>query len=80
MKNIPEIKLRQIVTDYGIKIRELLLLQTKLKEIIDVSHIPIFNQTAAYPIILTFSKASSTLDQDNLSNVFSIYPKIGNLI
>ncbi len=68
-----------LTTDYGIKIRELLLTQTRLDELIDISHIPVFYQTATYPIILTFKKASSTLDQDNLSNDFTIIPKISDL-
>lgn len=68
-----------LTTDYGIKIREMLLTQTQLDELIDISHIPVFYQTATYPIILTFNKSSTTLDQDNLENVLTIVPKITDL-
>ncbi|MCE7744186.1 MAG: hypothetical protein GPJ52_03510 [Candidatus Heimdallarchaeota archaeon] len=68
-----------ISTDYGIKIRKMILKETKLKEIIDVSYLPIFKDAATYPIILTFSKASTTLDVENLKNKFLIIPKVDEL-
>jgi len=68
-----------ISTDYGIKIRKLILRETRLKEIIDVSYLPIFKDAAAYPIILTFCKASSTLDVENMKNKFLIVPKLDNI-
>ncbi|MCG3253253.1 MAG: Eco57I restriction-modification methylase domain-containing protein [Candidatus Heimdallarchaeota archaeon] len=68
-----------ISTDYGIKIRKLILKETKLKEIIDVSYLPIFKDAATYPIILTFSKASTTLDVKNLENEFLIIPKLDKI-
>ena len=45
--------------DYGLKIREMLLRDTALKEIINVSSLPIFQKTAAYPIIISFKKISN---------------------
>jgi hypothetical protein len=48
--------------DYGLKIRELLLKNTELKEIIDISSLPIFGRTAAYPIIISFKKAPPKSD------------------
>ncbi len=68
-----------ISTDYGIKIRKMILKETKLKEIIDVSYLPIFKDAATYPIILTFSKASTTLDVKNLENEFLIIPKLDKI-
>jgi hypothetical protein len=68
-----------ISTDYGIKIRKLILRETRLKEIIDVSYLPIFKDAATYPIILTFSKASTTLDVKNLENEFLIIPKLDKI-
>ena len=46
--------------DYGLKIREMLLRKTELKEIINISSLPIFHKTAAYPIIISFKKRTST--------------------
>jgi len=46
--------------DYGLKIREMLLRKTELKEIINVSSLPIFQKTAAYPIIISLKKKPST--------------------
>lgn len=68
-----------ISTDYGIKIRKKILKETRLKEIIDVSYLPIFKDAATYPIIITFSKASTTLDVKNLENEFLIIPKLDKL-
>jgi type I restriction-modification system DNA methylase subunit len=44
------------VTDYGIKIREILAKNTEIEQILDVSYLPVFKGTAAYPIILIFRK------------------------
>jgi len=46
--------------DYGLKIREMLLRDTELKEIINVSSLPIFQKTAVYPIIISFKKRTNT--------------------
>ena len=42
--------------EYGLKIRELLLRITEIKEILNISSLPIFKNTAAYPIILSCKK------------------------
>jgi len=46
--------------DYGLKIREMLMRKTELKEIINISSLPIFHKTAAYPVIITLKKRTST--------------------
>lgn len=43
--------------DYGIRIRQMLINETELKEIINISSIPIFGRTAAYPIIISLKKS-----------------------
>ena len=48
--------------DYGVKIREILLRQTELKEINNVSSLKLFNKTATYPIIITLKKGVSNED------------------
>ena len=40
-----------IITDYGIKIRKFLL-EKQILKIMDVSHLPVFKGTAAYPIVI----------------------------
>lgn len=52
--------------DYGVKIRELLLQNTEIKEIINISSLPVFKNTAAYPIILFFKKKKNS---DNLISI-----------
>jgi hypothetical protein len=47
-----------LAADYGIKIREILLNNTELKEIIDISSLPIFRKTAAYPIIISLKNSA----------------------
>jgi SAM-dependent methyltransferase len=44
------------VTDYGIKIREILAKNTTIEQILDISYLPVFKGTAIYPIILIFTK------------------------
>ncbi|MFX1315574.1 MAG: Eco57I restriction-modification methylase domain-containing protein [Promethearchaeota archaeon] len=48
--------------DYGIKIRDLLLNNTIIKEIINISLVPIFERTATYPIIISFLKKKPSND------------------
>jgi len=45
-----------LASDYGLKLRELILKKTKLKEIFDVSQIDVFKDAAVYPIIIEFEK------------------------
>ena len=39
-------------SDYGIKLRELLIKNTTIKQIINISSLPIFSKKSAYPIII----------------------------
>ncbi|MFX1409212.1 MAG: Eco57I restriction-modification methylase domain-containing protein [Promethearchaeota archaeon] len=48
--------------DYGVKIRNLLLNNTILKEIINISSVPIFESVATYPIIISFLKKKPSKD------------------
>ncbi|MFO8018471.1 MAG: N-6 DNA methylase [Promethearchaeia archaeon] len=43
--------------DYGIKIRNLMLKKTTIREIIDVSSLDVFKKAATYPIIITLQKS-----------------------
>jgi len=75
--------------DYGIKIRRLLVNNTELKELINVSSLKVFSNIAAYPIIITFKKTLLNIknqivikqinnleDLFNLNNVISeTYPQ-----
>ncbi|MBY8983655.1 MAG: Eco57I restriction-modification methylase domain-containing protein [Candidatus Lokiarchaeota archaeon] len=65
-----------LAADYGIQIRQLLLNNTELKEIINISSFPIFSRTAVYPIIITFKKSLR-----NNSNMIVIkrYQKMNDL-
>jgi len=42
-----------LAADYGIKIREILTNKVEIKEIIDISSMPVFQNIAAYPIIIS---------------------------
>ena len=58
--------------EYGLKIRKLLLRMTEIKEIINISSLPIFKNIAAYPIILSCKKSSnakSTIIIKNYDNI-----------
>ena len=63
--------------DYGIKIRQLLIEETELKEIINISSIPIFEKTAAYPIIISFKKS---IPSSNNSVIIKKYKEVDELI
>jgi type I restriction-modification system DNA methylase subunit len=45
-----------MITDYGVAIRSILLKETTIEEILDVSHLPVFKGVAAYPVIVIFRK------------------------
>ncbi len=57
--------------DYGIKIRELLLNDSEIKEIINISSLPIFQNIAAYPIILSLKKVKQIRDNEIIIKVFN---------
>jgi len=63
--------------DYGIKIRQLLIEETELKEIINISSIPVFEKTAAYPIIISFKKS---IPNSNNSVIIKKYKELDDLI
>ena len=46
--------------DYGIKIRELLIENIELKEIVNISSLSIFQKASTYPIIMYFKKGKSS--------------------
>jgi len=52
------------VTDYGVKIREILAKDTRIEQILDVSYLPVFQGTAIYPIVLIFTKAPPSDDHE----------------
>ena len=66
-----------LAADYGIKIRKILLKTTEIKEIINISSLPVFAKAAIYPIIFSFRKESS-----NKNNTFILrnYETLDNLI
>ncbi|TFG30720.1 MAG: hypothetical protein EU532_00065 [Promethearchaeota archaeon] len=45
-----------LAADYGIKIRNILLHNTELKQIINISALPVFIKAASYPIIISLKK------------------------
>ena len=55
-----------LVSDYGEKIRQLLLKNTHISQIIDISHLKIFKGSSTYPIIIIFQKLSQ--DNSDISN------------
>ncbi|UCD00479.1 MAG: N-6 DNA methylase [Promethearchaeota archaeon] len=50
--------------DYGIKVRELLLNESDIKEIINFSSLPIFKNVATYPVILFLKKSKHRKGQE----------------
>ena len=53
-----------LAADYGIKIRKLLLNESEIKEIINISSLPIFHNTATYPIIISLKKIKQSQKQE----------------
>ena len=62
-----------LASDYGIKIRQLLMENVSIKKLIDVSYIRVFKEAAAFPIIISYVK------QKNNENKLTIYPKIDDI-
>ncbi len=56
--------------DYGIRIREILVNNTTLKEIINISSLPVFKNISAYPIIISFLKKKPSNDNSVLIKKF----------
>ncbi len=63
--------------DYGIKIRKMLINNTELKELINISSLPIFDKTAAYPIIISLKKR---IPNGNNEILLKKYNNLENLI
>ncbi|MBN1329415.1 MAG: Eco57I restriction-modification methylase domain-containing protein [Candidatus Heimdallarchaeota archaeon] len=68
-----------IVTDFGLKIRELLLTRTKITNLVDLSYLPVFVKTAVYPIILTLEKSYTRSIDVLLENNIEIFPQVNSL-
>ncbi len=66
-------------TDFGKNIREIILTQSKIQSIIDVSYLPIFQDASIYPIIITLEKAMKNAMEENLDNQFCVSSKIEEL-
>ena len=63
--------------DYGIKIRELLIGNTEIRVIDNISSLPIFQKAATYPIILYFKKGIA-LDKNEI--IVRIFNDIDDLL
>ena len=63
--------------DYGIKIRKLLLFETELKELINISAIPIFGKISIYPIIISFKKSPP---KDNNTIIIKKYGLLEDIV
>lgn len=61
-----------LASDYGIKIRRLILDKTSIEKLIDVSHIRVFKEAAAFPVII------SIVNETPKDNSVKIYPDIDN--
>ncbi|MFX0038093.1 MAG: class I SAM-dependent DNA methyltransferase [Promethearchaeota archaeon] len=57
--------------DYGIKLRLLLLNECAIKEIINMSSLPIFQNTATYPITLSLKKTKPRKKEDIIIKIFN---------
>jgi len=62
-----------LASDYGIRIRELLMKNVSIKQLLDVSYIRVFKESAAFPVIISYLKELNT------SNKIEIYPRIDNI-
>ncbi|MDX1797125.1 MAG: N-6 DNA methylase [Candidatus Lokiarchaeia archaeon] len=63
--------------DYGIKIRSLLLNESEIKEIINISSLSVFQNAATYPIILSLKKTNQIKEKEI---VIKSYKKISELV
>jgi type I restriction-modification system DNA methylase subunit len=67
-----------LASDYGEKIRKIILTKTNIKELLSVSGIEIFEDSSVYPIILTLKRETETANKakfqlgiiDELSNLY----------
>ena len=63
--------------DYGIKIRELLIENIELKEIVNISSLSVFQKIATYPIIICFKKGKSS---DKNEIIIRKFDELDNLL
>jgi type I restriction-modification system DNA methylase subunit len=63
-----------MAADYGKKIREYVLKECKILQIVDVSHLPVFQNVATYPCIIIFQKTK----EDSLKHKIKIADKIAD--
>ncbi|MGC9779428.1 MAG: N-6 DNA methylase [Candidatus Heimdallarchaeota archaeon] len=69
-----------ISTDFGRRIRNMILSKTKIHSIIDVSYLPIFQSTATYPIIFSIQKPEQDSEVSSISyNKIKIVPRVYEL-
>jgi tRNA1(Val) A37 N6-methylase TrmN6 len=64
--------------DYGIKIRTILLNESELKEIINISSLPIFQNAATYPIILSLKKYNQNKKKEITIKLFKRMTELTN--
>ncbi|MFX0187424.1 MAG: Eco57I restriction-modification methylase domain-containing protein [Candidatus Hodarchaeota archaeon] len=64
-------------SDYGIKIRDLLINKTELREIINISSLPVFHKTATYPVILSLK---NRFPSGSNEIIIKTYSDIGEII
>ena len=57
--------------DYGTKVRVLLLNESEIKEIINISSLPIFQNAATYPIILSLKKVKQSEEHEVNIKIFN---------
>jgi len=50
-----------LAANYGIKIRKLLVNEIELKEIINISSLPVFQKTSIYPVIISFKNCKPNI-------------------
>ena len=66
-----------LAADYGIKIRELLINNTEIREIINISSVPIFHKSDTYPIIISLKKGKLN---ENTKIIIKKFDNIEDLI
>jgi hypothetical protein len=47
-----------LAADYGVKIRKIILNKTEIKQIVNISKLPVFAHAASYPIIISLKKGT----------------------
>ena len=68
-----------LASDYGQKLRELLLKNCKIISLIDVSYLKIFKDASTYPVITILQKTSDEVSRKNNEILFQKIAKIADL-